>query len=100
MNRTSNPHVSISTQAAIYKQKHPFPAMQGKNVIGKKELPEEGTSSFKALKNRNEALAEPRNDEKFHKISTMHPCRAAVFAGTPPAIADALKRGAKKGRRK
>lgn len=84
MNRTSNPHVPISLQAAIYKQKHPFPAMQGKNVIGKKELPEEGTPSFKALKERNQALAEPRNDPRFTKVSTMHPSRAAVFSGEKP----------------
>ncbi len=84
MNRTSNPHVSIATQSEIYKRNNPFPAMSGRNVIGKKELPEEGTPSFKSLKERNQALAEPRNDPRFTKVSTMHPSRAAVFSGEKP----------------
>jgi hypothetical protein len=33
------------------------------------------------LDSRNEALAEPRNDERFHNIGTMHPKNSGRFTG-------------------
>lgn len=52
------------------------------NVKGKRELPAKGTPAWEKLFKRNEALADPRNDPRFSKISTMHPSNAAVFADT------------------
>ncbi len=99
-NRTAKPFVSMSSQATAYKALDAavmpaFPA--GQNVIGKKrEIPAEDTAAGKDLLGRNEALALNRFDEKFSNINTSHPCRAAVFAGTIPALMDQKKRQSKK----
>lgn len=96
MNRSKNPHVPMSLQMkafqALVEKFEPFTGSGKNNVTGKAQLPEYDTPARRMLEARNEALANPRNDERFKNIGTMHPSRAAVFQGTIPAIAGQKQR--------